>query len=115
MEFLPESCIYDSTENQRYISSSEGLSEAMEKGIILEAYAVRCTSSHDLIIELPCAKGIIPRNEGAIGISEGKTKDIAVISRVNKIVCFIVTSLKLTDEGEMIALLSRKKAQIKCV
>lgn len=115
MEFRPEGCIYDSAENQNYISSPEGLSEAMEKGIILEARAVRCTSRHDLIVELPCAKGIIPRNEGALGIDDGKTKDIAVISRVNKIVCFTVSSISLSDEGEVIVSLSRKNAQLRCM
>ena len=114
MEFRPEGCLYDSPSNQRYISSAEGLSEAMEKGIILEAKAILCTGSHDLIVELPCARGIIPREEGAIGIAEGKTRDIALISRVNKIVCFKVTELELTENGELEAKLSRKAAQKEC-
>lgn len=114
MEFRPEGCIYDSPSNQRYISSAEGLAEAMEKGIILEAKAILCTGSHDLIVELPCARGIIPREEGAIGIAEGKTRDIALISRVNKIVCFKVTELELTENGELEAKLSRKAAQKEC-
>ncbi len=114
MEFRPEGCIYDSPSNQRYISSAEGLAEAMEKGIIIEAKAILCTGSHDLIVELPCARGIIPREEGAIGIAEGKTRDIALISRVNKIVCFKVTELELTENGELEAKLSRKAAQKEC-
>ena len=114
MEFRPEGCIYDSPSNQRYISSAEGLAEAMEKGIILEAKAILCTGSHDLIVELPCARGIIPREEGAIGIAEGRTRDIALISRVNKIVCFKVTELELTENGELEAKLSRKAAQKEC-
>ncbi|SFW16230.1 S1 RNA-binding domain-containing protein [Ruminococcus flavefaciens] len=114
MEFRPEGCLYDSPSNQRYISTAEGLTEAMEKGIILEAKAILCTGSHDLIVELPCARGIIPREEGAIGIAEGKTRDIALISRVNKIVCFKVTELELTENGELEAKLSRKAAQKEC-
>lgn len=114
MEFRPEGCLFDTPSNQRYISSPEGLSEAMEKGIILEARAVLCTGSHDLIVELPCARGIIPRTEGAIGIEEGKTRDIALISRVNKIVCFKVTELYLSESGELEAKLSRKGAQLEC-
>ena len=114
MEFRPEGCLYDSPSNQRYISTVEGLTEAMEKGIILEAKAILCTGSHDLIVELPCAKGIIPREEGALGIAEGKTRDIALISRVNKIVCFKVTELELTENGELEAKLSRKAAQTEC-
>ena len=78
MDYRPEGCIFSTESNQRMISSYEGLAEAMEKGIILEAKAVLCTSTHDLIVELPCAKGIIPREEGAIGVKEGNTRDIAL-------------------------------------
>ena len=60
MDYRPEGCIFNSVSNQRLISSYEGLAEAMEKGIILEAKAILCTSAHELIVELPCAKGIIP-------------------------------------------------------
>ncbi|WP_295069611.1 S1 RNA-binding domain-containing protein [Ruminococcus sp.] len=115
MNYKPEGCIFDTFSNQKYISSPEGLSEAMEKGIILEAKAVLCTISHDLIIDLPCAKGIIIREEGALGISEGTTRDIALISRVNKYVCFKVRSLKLDENGELSAVLSRKTAQEECM
>jgi len=114
MEFRPEGCIYDSISNQRYLSSIEGLTAAMEKGVILEAKAVLCTSCHELIIDLPCGKGIIPREEGVIGISEGKTRDIALISRVNKIVCFKVTGISQSEMGEYYYKLSRKAAQIEC-
>ncbi len=37
-----------------------------------------------MIIDFPCMKGIIPRIEGAIGIDDGTTRDIALISKVNK-------------------------------
>ena len=115
MEYRPEGCLYETPSNQRYISTPEGLSEAMEKGVILEAKAVLCTSSHDLVTELPCARGIIPREEGAIGITEGKTRDIALISRVNKLVCFKVSELYLNENGELEAKLSRKAAQLDCL
>lgn len=115
MNYKPEGCIFGSASNQRYISTAEGLSEAMEKGIILEARVSVCDSSHNLLIDLPCAKGVILREEGAVGISEGKTRDIALITRVNKIVCFKVTELKLMDDGTIRAMLSRKAAQEECM
>ena len=115
MEYKPEGYIFESPSNQRYISAAEGLSEAMQKNIILEGRVILCTSSHDLIIDLPCARGIIPREEGAIGVKEGKTRDIALISRVNKIVCFKITGLELDDNGELIAMLSRRSAQEECL
>ena len=37
-------------------------------------------------------RGVIPRDAGAWGLSDGTTRDIAVISRVNKPVCFIAVS-----------------------
>ena len=115
MDYRPEGCIFETTANQRYIATAEGLSEAMEKGIILEAKVKMCTSSHDLVLDIPCAKGIIPREEGAIGIKEGMTRDIALISRVNKIVCFKVRALNISESGELIATLSRKAAQEECL
>lgn len=109
MNYKPEGSLFRTAENQRYISSVEGLNEAMEKGIILEARVSVCDSSHNLIIDLPCGKGVIPRTEGAMGIEDGSTRDIALISRVNKIVCFKVTSI----DGRNITL-SRKSAQEEC-
>ena len=111
MNYRPEGCLYRTAENQRYISTADGLREAMKKGLILEARAAVCSSSHDLIVELPCGEGIIPRDEGAVGIREGKTRDIALISRVNKIVCFKVTDVAEDDCGQVRAALSRAAAQ----
>lgn len=114
MEYKPEGMIYGTLSNQKYISSAEGLSEALNKNITLEGKVTLCTSEHDLIIDLPCGKGIIPRDEGAVGIKEGTTRDIALISRVNKIVCFKIKGLELSEHGELIAYLSRKAAQEEC-
>ncbi|MBR1591832.1 MAG: S1 RNA-binding domain-containing protein [Ruminococcus sp.] len=114
MNYKPEGCLYRTAENQKYISTPEGLAEAMEKGVILEARACVCTGEHDLIIDLPCAKGIIKREEGAVGIAEGKTRDIAIISRVNKTVCFKVMKLSSDGDGRLTAYLSRRAAQEEC-
>lgn len=115
MNYKPEGCLYNTAENQYYISSAEGLTEAMKSDIILEARVSVCTGSHDLIVNLPCAKGIIEREEGAVGIAEGKTRDIALISRVNKIVCFKVLRLETDENGFITAILSRKSAQEECI
>lgn len=110
MNYRPEGCLFKTAENQKYISTTDGLAEAMEKGIILEARVSVCDSEHNLIVDLPCAEGIIPREQGAIGISEGKTRDIALISRVNKIVCFKVVNISSAN-GKITAELSRSEAQ----
>ncbi len=111
MNYRPEGCLFRTAENQRAISNIEGIEDAMKKGTILEARAALCDSSHDLIVDLPCGKGIIPREEGAVGIKDGKTRDIALISRVNKIVCFKVTEICTDKDGNTIIKLSRAEAQ----
>lgn len=115
MNYKPEGCLFRTAENQKYISSLDGLTEAMEKGVILEARAAVCDSSHNLIVDLPCADGIILRENGAIGIAEGKTRDIALISRVNKIVCFKVINIAASENGKITVQLSRAAAQKDCI
>lgn len=113
--YRPEGCLFHTAANQKLISSPEGLAEAKRNGIILEAKAAICDSSHNLIVELPFGRAVIPREEGAIGISDGTTRDIALISRVNKIVSFIVTDIADPADKGFCAVLSRKSAQIECM
>lgn len=115
MKYCPEGSLIGSLLNSHYLSSTDALADAMEKGIILESCVRLCTSSHDLVVELPCCDGIIPREEGAIGIADGKTRDIALISRVNKPVCFKVKKLTVNSDGRLQAILSRKDAQLECL
>lgn len=113
-KFMPEGSLINTQSNQKYLSSIDHLEDAMKGSIILEAYAQLCTYSHELIISIPCIKAIMPREECAIGIKEGKTKDVAIISRVGKPVCFIVKGFEERD-GEEVAIVSRKSAQEKCM
>lgn len=59
-------------------------------------------------------EGLIPREEGAVGIAEGSTRDIALSSRVSKPVCFVVKGFEPTADGGRRALLSRREAQEQC-
>lgn len=104
----------DTFENKAALASPAALSEAMREGRILEARAVMCDSNHDLIVDFKFMKGIIPREEGALGIREGTVRDIAMISRVNRPVCFLVQDFIRDSHGRMTALLSRRAAQEKC-
>lgn len=113
--YLPEGILINSAENRQYIESYNGLNEAMEKGVILEARAMLCDSRHNLIVDLGERRGLIPRVEGAIGIREGTTRDIAVISRVNKPVCFTVTGSGKGEDGRQYIFLSRRAAQVECM
>jgi small subunit ribosomal protein S1 len=83
------------------------------EGTVLEGRVALCDAAHNLHIDLPCMKGIIPREEGAIGIADGTTRDIALISRVGKAVCFTVMGFENTADGVR-AVLSRRLAQEAC-
>ena len=113
-EFLPEGKKINSIENKRGISGVSALMTAQASGEILEGKAVMCDEQHNLLVDLGGVRGIIPREEGAIGIAEGLTRDIALISRVGKSVCFVVDSVKTDNQGECYAVLSRRKAQARC-
>lgn len=104
----------DTFENRAALQTPATLSEAMKEQRILEARASLCDSKHNLIVDLKFMKGIIPREEGAIGIREGNVRDIAILSRVNRPVCFLVQDFIRDEEGRITALLSRRAAQEKC-
>lgn len=113
-EYLPEGSLINSSKNKISLSSVENLKEAQKNRTILESHATVCTTKHDLIVDLGVIRGIIPRNEGAIGIESGETRDIALISRVNKPVCFIITDFEKDRNGNIIAICSRKAVQEEC-
>ncbi|HAG14247.1 MAG TPA: RNA-binding protein [Ruminococcus sp.] len=112
--YLPEGSLLHSPQNYAALSTEEGLRAAMESGQRLEARVRVCDSGHNLHVDLPCMRGMIPRTEGAIGISEGVTRDIALISRVNKPVCFSVLRIARDPDGTPYAVLSRRMQQEHC-
>lgn len=85
----------------------ELLRRAKADGTILQAPALLCDEKHDLAVDLGCCTGHMPRQECAIGIAEGETRDIAILSRVGKAVSFRV--LDFLPSG--VPLLSRRLAQ----
>ena len=95
-------------------SSRDSLAHAMGTGAVLEGTALLCDESHDLLVRVGPFIGRIPREETALGIAEGSTRDIAILSRVGKPVSFIVEALEEQD-GEACPLLSRRKAQEKAL
>lgn len=112
--FLPEGKYIDDIVNKNYLKNISSLTEAYNKGIILEARAISCNLNHDLLVDLGFCKGIIPRCEGAIGIDDGTTRDIAIISKVGKPVCFKVIGFN-TEGDTVLPILSRKAAQLSCM
>lgn len=112
--FSPEGTLLDTLENQSAVATPQALMQAQLTGKILEARVTMCDSNHNMWVQLPCMKGMIPREEGAVGIAEGELRDIALIARVGKPVCFRVLRTELTESGEEIAILSRRAVQEQC-
>jgi small subunit ribosomal protein S1 len=112
--FYPEGKLYSFSENKRSMSSLAALAEAQTRETVLEAPVIMCDTEHNLIVDLGCIKGIIPRNEGALGIADGTTRDIALISRVGRTVCFVISAFKSDTQGKTVAILSRRRAQELC-
>lgn len=111
--FFPEGWNGTAAEGKKAFTPS-ALMEAQSKQTVLESTVTMCDAEHNLIVDLGCMRGIIPREEGAIGISDGSTRDIALISRVGKPVSFVITDIKVDELGRPCAYLSRKCAQELC-
>lgn len=111
--YRPEGSLFHTPENQDAIRSITDLMQAKADARILEARAVRCDVEHNLYVQFPFGEGIIPHHEGAVGIAEGTTRDIVLITRVNKPVCFVVIGFEQTPDGCR-PVLSRRLAQERC-
>ena len=109
LEFLPEG--FNSSEI--FFNSESLLLQSQSTGKILEAKAIMCDSDHNLIVDLGNTKGIIPRSEAAFEFNGEKIKDIAIISRVNKPVCFKVLRVEKNNNKAKF-ILSRRLAQKSC-
>ncbi|MEG0614526.1 MAG: S1 RNA-binding domain-containing protein [Oscillospiraceae bacterium] len=112
--YYPEGILISTVENKNALKSIFTMQEAMIHGKILEARAIICDNEHNLLVDLPAMKGIIPRTEGAIGIDDGTIRDIALIAKVNKPVCFKILEIKKDENGQSYAILSRKAVQEEC-
>lgn len=112
--YKPEGMLSGTPENAEYVSSIEGLERAMSEGKIIEATVLLCDSKLRLHLDLGGIKGIIERGE-AVWCREGELlKDIAVITRVGKPVCFKVIGISY-EHGKPVAYLSRRLAQLECM
>jgi small subunit ribosomal protein S1 len=94
--------------------NKERLLEAIQNAEILEGQVIRCDNKQNLLVDAGCMKGIIPKEETALGVIEGVTPDIAIISRVGKVVSYIPEKIVEVPGEEPYVLLSRRKAQKRC-
>ena len=96
-------------------ASAEEVKVAMKSGEVVEGKVLLCDRGHNLHIDLGAVRGIIPREEGALGIREGTVRDIALISKVGKTVCFKIIGFHRDDSGLVSAILSRRMVQLECM
>lgn len=102
--------------NHEYISSLDGLEAAREKGVILEGEVILCDHNFNLHIDIsPKIRAIIPKEEVQYVKDGEEIKDIAVLTRVGKAVCFKVKGFTKSASGEIRVILSRRLAQMECM
>ena len=115
-QYKPEGALIATQKNYEYISSPEGLELALERQAILEAPVLLCDHNFNLHVELcPRMRGIISRDEVQLPTSGEEVKDIAILTRVGKNVCFKVIGFERLPSGETVARLSRRAAQLECM
>ncbi len=111
--FFTEGTLLYSDENREYTESLDGLERAMREGRILEGVAVRAGGNHSLTVEIGAFVGTMEKDE--VQLTNGEAvKDIAVITRVGKPVCFKIVNIEKPRIGEPRIVLSRRAAQYDC-
>lgn len=111
--FQPEGTLLATPRNTEFLASPAGLERAFREGVILEAPALLCDAGMRLHIDLGCMRGYMDREEAVWCRKGEEIKDIAVLTRVGKPVCFKVIGFFL-ENGVRVAQLSRKAAQAEC-
>ena len=112
--YCPEGQLYQTKENKEALSTPNHLERAMQTGKILEAPATLCDGDLRLCVDLGCMRGYISREE-AVWCRPGESvKDIAILTRVGKPVCFKVIGFT-QERGVRVALLSRRAVQEECM
>ena len=87
------------------------LRSAMESRTVLEGTVQRCDADLNLYFQLGSVSARIPKEEVTAPWISGADRDIAVLSRVGKVVCFTVDAVTADAKGAPQAVLSRRKAQ----
>ena len=113
-QYKPEGMLLHTAENREYITSLCGLERAMHEGKILESTVLLCDSSLRLHVDLYGIRGIIEREDAVFCRKGEELKDIAVITRVGKPICFKVIGIDRTPR-EPVVRLSRRAAQEECI
>lgn len=87
------------------------LEAARDSRTILEGLCLRCDAAHTLHISLGPIEGLIPKEEALSPWISGSRREIALLSRVGRPVCFIVTEVGTDEKGAPRIVLSRRQVQ----
>ena len=75
--YLPEGFRLHTPEN-RWVNTPAAMDQAAEEEQILEGIVTRCDCAHNLVVDCNGITGLIPRSEAALGLSSGRTREIAL-------------------------------------
>ncbi|MBQ2709920.1 MAG: 30S ribosomal protein S1 [Clostridia bacterium] len=112
--YSPEGAILHTPENAQYLATLDDMRRAMREGAILEAVAARANGTGSLAVPLGDIIGIMEKSEVQTTAPGESVKDIAVITRVGKPVCFKIIEITEPKVGAPIVRLSRRAAQEEC-
>ena len=115
-EYLPEGLLLESEKNKKDTSCLAALERVRDTGAIIEGVVTLCDHRFNLHIDLGGGiRGIMPREEVQYVKGGEAVKDIAILTRVGKPVCFKVMGFESDAGGNPIAILSRRAAQRECL
>ncbi|MBQ4316817.1 MAG: 30S ribosomal protein S1 [Clostridia bacterium] len=114
-EYGYEGKLLKTERNRRYTQNIDSLESAMDSGIILEGISYLCDHDRHLHVKIGDFDGIIPRNECVYTAKGLPEKDIAIISRVGKPICFKIIGIDRDSYGEVRIICSRRDAQRDCM
>ena len=95
--YLPEGSYMVQPAVRQAFRHSGALRQAQDEGRILEAVATAVhRRARPAVRPRHRDQGILPRVSCALGIEQGDTREIAILSRVGKPTCFVVTDIDET-------------------
>ncbi len=114
--YKPEGALIRTERNINYTSSIERLEEAHLSGVILEGMVVLCDHNLNLRVNIGAGiVGIMPRSEVQHTKDGAPIKDIAILTRVGKPICYKIIGFQDRGTGEKTPILSRRAAQTECI
>ena len=111
--YKPEGALLGTTDNSQALASLTAMERAAQTRRICEGLCTLCDHEMRLHVALGGYEGIIERDEVLYDPSGAPVKDIAIITRVGKPICFHILGFDMLD-GRRVVRLSRRSAQREC-